>query len=107
MTDIVERLRDTIVWDDGGGECELIAMLNEAADEIERLRALSQNNAHSWDTIVRERNKAADEIERLRAALESITKNTCCDRCQEAALVARAALTDSSSAPSATSVEKK
>ncbi len=39
MTDIVDRLRDTIVWDDGGSECELIAMLNEAADEIERLRA--------------------------------------------------------------------
>ena len=28
----------------------------------------------------------------LREALESIAKNTCCERCQEAALVARAAL---------------
>jgi len=30
--------------------------------------------------------------EKAEAALESIAANTCCDRCQEAALVARAAL---------------
>ena len=34
----------------------------------------------------------AIENSRLRAALESIAENTCCDRCQEAVLVARAAL---------------
>ena len=33
-----------------------------------------------------------DEVQRLRAVLESIAKNTCCEGCQEAALVARAAL---------------
>ena len=33
-----------------------------------------------------------DLVERLREALRSIAANTCCDRCQEAALVARAAL---------------
>jgi chromosome segregation ATPase len=33
--------------------------------EVERLRALSQNNAHSWDTIVRERNELRAEVERL------------------------------------------
>ena len=32
------------------------------------------------------------ENERLREALESIAANACCDRCQEAALVAKAAL---------------
>lgn len=32
------------------------------------------------------------EVAALRAALESIAANTCCDRCQEAALVARTAL---------------
>jgi hypothetical protein len=32
------------------------------------------------------------ELVRMRTALESIAKNTCCDGCQEAALVARAAL---------------
>jgi hypothetical protein len=35
---------------------------------------------------------ASDEIDRLRSVLESIAKNTCCDKCQEAALVAKAAL---------------
>ena len=34
------------------------------------------------------------ENERLREALQSIAKNTCCDRCQEAALVAKEALQD-------------
>lgn len=36
--------------------------------------------------------EAADRIEELEAALQSIASNTCCDKCQEAALVARAAL---------------
>ena len=36
--------------------------------------------------------EAATEIERLREALQSIAKNTCCDTCREAALVARKAL---------------
>ena len=35
---------------------------------------------------------ARAENERLREALESIAANACCDRCQEAALVAKAAL---------------
>lgn len=34
----------------------------------------------------------AARIAELEAALLSIARNTCCDRCQEAALVARAAL---------------
>lgn len=33
-----------------------------------------------------------EKNERLREALESIAANACCDRCQEAALVAKAAL---------------
>lgn len=36
--------------------------------------------------------EAADRIEALETALRSIAANTCCDKCQEAALVARAAL---------------
>lgn len=32
------------------------------------------------------------EVKRLREALESISKNTCCSTCQEAALVAKQAL---------------
>ena len=33
-----------------------------------------------------------DTMEKLNAALGSIAANTCCDKCQEAALVAREAL---------------
>jgi len=36
--------------------------------------------------------ESADRIEQLEAALHSIAANTCCGKCQEAALVARAAL---------------
>ena len=36
------------------------------------------------------------EIARLREALQSIAANSCCDKCQEAALVARQALQESS-----------
>lgn len=34
----------------------------------------------------------AEALHRFRTALQSIANNTCCDRCQEAAAVARAAL---------------
>lgn len=34
------------------------------------------------------------ELAKCREALECIARNTCCDRCQEAAVVARAALSD-------------
>jgi hypothetical protein len=40
--------------------------LSERA-EIERLRALSQNNAQSWVAIVRERDELRAEVERLTA----------------------------------------
>lgn len=54
-------------------------------DEVERLQAESDIS----DGLLAD---AKAEIAQLRAALTSIAKNTCCDRCQEAALVARAAL---------------
>jgi hypothetical protein len=41
----------------------------------------------------RVKNEMIVETNRLRSVLESIAKNACCDKCQEAALVARAALT--------------
>ena len=51
------------------------------------------------DWFKRELEKRDAEVERLRAerdalkaALQSIANNTCCDQCQEAALVAKAAL---------------
>ena len=47
---------------------------------------------HAMAPIGKYLHDMADEIERLRAALESIANNTCCDPCQEAKLVAKAAL---------------
>jgi hypothetical protein len=47
------------------------------------------------------------ESQRYRTALESIAANTCCDRCQEAALVAQAALNPRADAENATPPEQK
>ena len=44
-------------------------------------------------------NEAATEVERLRAALASIAANTCCDSCREAALVAQAAIRNTDHVP--------
>ena len=45
-----------------------------------------------WEGISGHLKILTAENEMFREALESIAKNTCCDRCQEAALVARSAL---------------
>jgi plasmid stabilization system protein ParE len=37
---------------------------------------------------------AKARVDELEAALQSIAANTCCDKCQQAALVARAALAE-------------
>lgn len=58
-------------------------------DLVERLRTFDIYDYADADKICRE---AAARIAELEAALSSIARNTCCDRCQEAALVARAAL---------------
>ena len=51
-----------------------------------RLTIIDQANTEA------EGNALRAEVTKLREALESIANNTCCDRCQEAALVAKAAL---------------
>jgi hypothetical protein len=46
-----------------------------------------------WDARWSEKCKRQrEEIVRLREALESISKNSCCEQCQEAKIVARKAL---------------
>lgn len=60
-------------------------------DLVKRLREVGNKNGlmyADYDTTI----EAAYRIEQLEAALQSIAANTCCDRCQEAALVARKAL---------------
>ncbi|MDP3703889.1 MAG: hypothetical protein Q8R78_05835 [Candidatus Omnitrophota bacterium] len=82
------------VFESGGGWAEFIIGPCTSADptrivcvlEDERMgKAMMEATA---DFIVRACNTHADLV----AALESIAKNTCCNRCQEAALVARTAL---------------
>ena len=101
--DIVKRLRcyadaDNAVWHPW--------VYRESADRIEaqaarierqdaRIAELKTELKIWWDENVK--NKIAcqrkdDRIAELEAALSSIARNTCCNRCQEAALVARAAL---------------
>ena len=55
-------------------------------DLVKRLQHLGD-----WQAADRIEVQAA-RIAELEAALSSIARNTCCDKCQEAALVARAAL---------------
>ena len=62
------RLADAL---DFGDSISVKANADNAAAELRRLHALNQE---------------------LLEALTSIAKNSCCDRCQEAALVAKAAL---------------
>jgi hypothetical protein len=92
---IVERLQRAI--DDEpfmlGGEHDL---LRDALAEVERLREenlkLRRTNEKLVSNIGGMLIRANNEVARLREALQSIAKSTCCDRCNEAALVARNAL---------------
>ncbi len=71
------------------GECGgLVYTMPALTDEIERL-------SHNVKTLLANGEKLEAENERLRAALRSIANNTCCGPCQEAAVVARAALNQS------------
>jgi predicted nuclease with TOPRIM domain len=68
----------------------------------ERIRYLEAENKRlleEWNRLTGDLEMALDrewdaeeEIKRLREALSSIARNTCCDKCQEAALVAKQAL---------------
>ena len=66
MTDIVERLRE--------------------------LRMSASNADWNSNIVNAKLDEAADEIERLREGLQTIADNHCCGTCQEAALVAKRAL---------------
>lgn len=66
MSDLLDSLQDMVAF-----KHDDMSVAKEAIDHIETQAA---------------------RIAKLEAALLSIASNTCCDRCQEAALVARAAL---------------
>lgn len=83
------------------------AAVTQLRDLIDRLRRaenttlgvgalwnLCDDAADALDELAAERDALRAELERLRDALQSIADNTCCEGCQEAALVGRAALAD-------------
>jgi hypothetical protein len=76
----------------GAIKTDLRELIRRQHAEIERLTA---DNERLTATAFQAQNAATDlayRYQRLREALESIAANACCDRCQEAALVAKAAL---------------
>jgi hypothetical protein len=86
----------------GGQAITNAELIKALRDENERLRAKNEcptcaqrgyDNA-DYHRLHRAWCDSVAEVERLRAALKSIARNTCCDRCQEAALVAKAALAE-------------
>ena len=87
--DIVERLRRRIAL--VKFDSDAIA-LHDAADTIEQLRGQVDFERECREDTYADLEKQDAEIKRLREALQSISNNTCCDNCKEAALVARAAL---------------
>jgi len=68
--------------------------LREALSELSHSQALTYNPPSRETLALRIVLASADITDKLAKALESIALNTCCDRCQEAALVAREALMD-------------
>lgn len=66
------------------------------SDLVKELRGIEWGR-HGCMTRAAARIEAlAARVAKLEEALESIANNTCCEKCQEAALVARAALGEAS-----------
>jgi len=66
--------------------------LDTPPSESDHIATMISDLSHTGDLSMLYRMEIADAITSLSAALGSIARNTCCDGCQEAALVARAAL---------------
>lgn len=108
MVDTIRKGADEIVWLDrdrqwllaehGKREAELLDQdgeIERLGDENRKLRyELDGPNIYHAANERQARMIAVLETanERLRSALKRIAQNTCCNRCQEAALVARASL---------------
>jgi hypothetical protein len=82
MTDIVERLRGTLLDKDNFPRMDSekwlpVGLAKEAADEIERLRAeieWRRSAAKAWQLIAQTNQELCDEIERLRDTLIEINE---------------------------------
>jgi hypothetical protein len=71
---------------------DLAKRLKDAERERNHQHGRADRNAAQYAAEQAKREQLQAENKKLRTALRSIAANTCCDRCQEAALVARAAL---------------
>lgn len=104
--DIRKTAEEFVVFEGMGGPIiqyavELV-LLAERTAQAERIAELERERDGIEQDYLRRHKDAVDRFEEnalltaevmtLREALESIAANTCCDRCQEAALVAAAAL---------------
>jgi hypothetical protein len=81
---------------------KLVAMTFEEASrwiasQERRIEQLEAQNARLLADVNQD-----EGYERLKTALRSIAANTCCDKCQEAALIARSALNGTSPHDTAT-----
>jgi hypothetical protein len=72
MTDIVQRLRKRHEMQYQGELRAIPSIFTEAADEIERLRAVWQSDDALFDRVDDGLKQAEDEIERLREALSDL-----------------------------------
>ena len=90
MSDLIERLHDVAAASrNHDGETDALI---DAADTIERLTLRLKQCGIQYDKYDVHIEKLEAKLERLRDVLESIAANTCCEPCQEAKLVAKAAL---------------
>lgn len=80
------RLADEIEWIAAGKAGK------ETAAELRRLYEETERKSDAIQRLWKERDRLHALNQELLEALISIAKNSCCDRCQEAALVAKAAL---------------
>lgn len=72
MTDIMERLRRDSKWTEGLTDQQIEEMCNEAADEIERLRAECDDHVTRARTFADGLAVTQMQVERLREALREI-----------------------------------
>lgn len=79
----------------------LMKLNNELRSQLDSVRKVIDAECEQKSKLVAEKNDLQGKVirkttilNRYRTALVSIAANTCCNRCQEAALVAQAALTD-------------
>ena len=71
---------------------DLAKRLKDAERERNHQHGRADRNAAQYAAEQAKREQLQAENKKLRTALRSIAANTCCDLCQEAALIARAAL---------------